>query len=92
MKTAITFVIAIVVFVFHYWACRRSPKYWYAGGIIPLLWFGALAVLFWKGMIHWAEDWRVLLFPTLIFLLMWAEGHQAAKKKELEKMRAQDIP
>ena len=43
-------------------------------------------------MIHWAEDWKVLLFPTLIFLLMWAEGHQAAKKRELEKMRAQDIP
>lgn len=84
-------IIAILIILFHYWACRRSPKYWYVGGIVPLIWVGLLVVLFWTGTFHFAEDWKRTLFPTLIFLLMWAEGHEAAKKKEMAKMKATDL-
>ena len=51
MNTVIIGIIAISVIVFHYWACHRAPKYWYLGGIIPLVWFGLLAFLFFKGTI-----------------------------------------
>lgn len=91
MTPAITLVIALVVILFHYWASRRSPCYWYVGGIVPLAWGGLLAVLFRNGTINWTNDWKTVLFPTLIVFLMWAEGHQAARKKELAKMKAQDI-
>lgn len=36
MRLAITLVVALAVLVFHYWASRRPPRYWYVGGIIPL--------------------------------------------------------
>lgn len=91
MKIAISLVIALIVILFHYWACRRPPKYWYAGGIVPLLWGILLAVLFLNGMVDPAKAWKIILFPTLIFLLMWGEGHEAARKKEIVKMQAQDI-
>lgn len=91
MKVVISLMIAFVVIIFHYWACRRPPKYWYVGGIIPLVWVILLTVLFFNGMINWAEDWKTILFPTLIVLLMWGEGHEAAKKKEIAKMKAKDI-
>ena len=91
MKAAISLVIALVVIVFHYWACRRHPKYWYVGGIIPFAWIIFLAVLFFNGMINLAEDWKTILFPTVIVFLMWAEGHEVAKKKEIAKMKAKDI-
>lgn len=91
MKVAITFGIALGVFLFHYWACRRPPKYWYVGGIIPFVWVVLLAVLFSRGMIDWAQDWKVILFPTLIAFLMWIEGHETAKKKEIAQMKAKDI-
>ncbi len=38
MKVAILLVIALAILVFHYWASRRLPRYWYVGGIIPLGW------------------------------------------------------
>ena len=38
MNAAITLLIAIAVIILHVWLCRRSPKFWYLGGIIPLLW------------------------------------------------------
>jgi hypothetical protein len=91
MHTAITFIIAIIIIVFHYWACRRRPKYWYVGGIIPVLWFGLNTILFLNGKIHFYEDWKMLTFPTIIILLMWIEGYQASKKKEINKMKARDI-
>ena len=46
MNTAITLIIAIVVIILHVWLCRRSPKLWYLGGIIPLLWIVLLVFLF----------------------------------------------
>ena len=91
MDQVMTLAAALAVVVFHFWACRRSPRYWYLGGIVPLLWAGLLAVLFLNGKIELGEDWKRLLFPTLILLLIWAEGHQAAKKRELEKMKAKDM-
>ena len=82
---------AAAVTAFHIWASRRSPRYWYLGGIVPLVWVGLIGYLFWNGMIHLQQDWKVLLFPTLILLLIWLKGHQAARKRELEKMKAKDI-
>ena len=91
MNPVITLIAALAVIVVHVWLCHRSPKFWYLGGIIPLLWIGVLAVLFYNGKIHFGEDWKMILFPTLIFFLFWAQGHLAAKKKEMEKMKAKDM-
>ena len=89
MKVAILLVIALAILVFHYWA-RRLPRYWYVGGIIPLGWLVLLAMAFFQGRVNWAEDWKTIVFPTLTFFLMWAEGHEAAKKK-LAGMKAKDL-
>ena len=43
--------IAILVTAFHIWACRRSPKYWYLGGIVPLVWLGLVVFLWFHGRI-----------------------------------------
>ena len=91
MNTAITFIIVIVVIILHVWLCRRSPKFWYLGGIIPLLWIGLLVFLFFNGKISLEEDWKIIVFPPLIFFLFWIQGHQAAKKKEIKKMKAKDL-
>lgn len=91
MNTAITLIIAIVVIILHVWLCRRSPKLWYLGGIIPLLWIVLLVFLFFNEKISFGEDWKMIVFPTLIFFLFWIQGHQASKKKEIEKMKAKDI-
>ncbi len=91
VKIAFLFVIALVVIVFHYWACRRPPKYWYIGGIVPLAWVVLLAVCFFSGKINWTGDWKIILFPTLLVFLMWGEGYEAAKKKEIVKMKAKDM-
>lgn len=85
MNTAITFIIAIVITAFHVWLCRRSPGFWYLGGIIPFLWIVLLVFLFFNGKISWEEDWKMIVFPTLIFFLFWIQGHQAAKKREIKK-------
>ena len=91
MNTAITFIIAIVITAFHVWLCRRSPGFWYLGGIIPFLWIVLLVFLFFNGKISWEEDWKMIVFPTLIFFLFWIQGHQAAKKKKKKKMNAKDL-
>ena len=91
MNPAVTWVIAIAVTIFHIWASRRKPKYWYLGGVVPVIWIGIIIFLFANGMIHKADDWEVLFFPTVILLLIWLSGHESAKKKEMESMKAQDI-
>ena len=91
MNTAITLIIAFVVIIFHVWLCRRSPKLWYLGGIIPLLWLVLLVFLFFNEKISFGEDWKMIVFPILIFFLFWIQGHQGAKKKEIAKMKAKDI-
>lgn len=91
MNTAITFIIAIVITAFHVQLCRRSPGFWYLGGIIPFLWIVLLVFLFFNGKISWEEDWKMIVFPTLIFFLFWIQGHQAAKKREIKKMNAKDL-
>lgn len=91
LRPVLTLAAALAVVVFHIWASRRSPKYWYAGGIVPALWLGVLAFLGWRGRLSFPEDLRVAGFTTLVLLLIWAKGHQISKKRELEKMRAQDI-
>ena len=91
MNTVMTLIIAFVVIVLHVWLCHRSPKFWYLGGIIPLLWIGVLVFLFFNGKINFGEDWKIIIFPTLIFFLFWIQRHQAAKKKEIEKMKAKDM-
>ena len=52
MKVAILLVIALAIFVFHYWASRRLPRYWYVGGIIPLGWLVLLAMAFFQGRVN----------------------------------------
>ena len=91
MNAVITLVAAFVVIAAHIWLCHRRPKFWYLGGIIPLLWIALLIFLFFNGKINLGEDWKMIVFPTLIFFLLWAQGHLAAKKKEMEKMKAQDM-
>ncbi len=86
-----TLLIAVVVILFHVWASRRSPKYWYLGGIIPLLWAGCIVFLLAHRAIHWAEDWKTLVFPTLLLLLLWLQGNQSAKKREMAQMQAKDL-
>ena len=85
MNTAITLIIAIVVIILHVWLCRRSPKLWYLGGIIPLLWIVLLVFLFFNEKISFGEDWKMIVFPTLIFFLFWIQGHQRQRKKKLLK-------
>ena len=82
MNIVMTLIVALVVIVVHVWLCHRSPKFWYLGGIIPLLWVGTLVFLFFNGKLNFGEDWKMIIFPTLIFFLFWIQGYQAAKKKE----------
>ncbi len=91
MNPVILWITAAAVTVFHFWASRRKPKYWYLGGIVPALWVGTLMLLFVNDMIHIGEDWRILLFPTLLLILIWISGHESAKKKEMDRMKAQDM-
>ncbi len=91
MNIVMTLIVALVVIVLHVWLCHRSPKFWYLGGIIPLLWIGVLVFLFFNGKINFGEDWKMIIFPTLIFFLFWIQGYQAAKKKEISKMKAKDM-
>lgn len=91
MNSITVLFIAIVITVFHFWASRRQPKYWYLGGIVPAIWVGILIFLFANDMIRLKEDWSMLFFPTIILLLIWIVGHQSAKKKEIDKMKAKDI-
>ena len=91
MNIVMTLIVALVVIVVHVWLCHRSPKFWYLGGIIPLLWVGTLVFLFFNGKLNFGEDWKMIIFPTLIFFLFWIKGYQAAKKKEISKMKAKDI-
>ena len=91
MNPVMTCIVAAAVTIFHFWASRRKPKYWYLGGIVPFLWAGAVILLFANGMIRFQDDWPMLLFPTAILLLIWFSGHEAAKKKEIQRMKAQDM-
>ncbi len=91
MKPIFVWGIAIMVTAFHFWASRRKPKYWYLGGIIPVLWIGTVVFLFTNNMISLKDDWQMLLFPTIILLLIWICGHETAKKKEIDHMKAKDI-
>ena len=91
MNPALTLVIAAAVTLFHFWASRRSPKYWFLGGIVPLVWAVLVVVLFQHGLITLREDWGMLLVPTLILLLVWAVGQKAARKRESDRMRARDL-
>ena len=91
MNIVMPLIVALVVIVVHVWLCHRSPKFWYLGGIIPLLWVGTLVFLFFNGKLNFGEDWKMIIFPTLIFFLFWIQGYQAAKKKEISKMKAKDI-
>ena len=91
MNPALTLVIAFLVLAFHIWASRRSPRFWFLGGIVPLVWFGLLAFLWSRGQISLPADWKILVFPTLILLLLWLKGNLAAKKRELDQMKAKDL-
>ena len=91
MNPILTLGIALLVLVFHTWASYRSPRFWYLGGIVPLLWVCILAYLWYHGQIDVLADWKILLFPTLLLLLIWLRGNLTAKKREMECMQAKDL-
>jgi hypothetical protein len=91
MRATITGFVALLIVLFHIWASHRSPKYWYMGGIIPLVWFAMLALLFSAGQVNIGEDWFIIIFPSLLLPLLWLKGYLAAKKREANKMKAKDI-
>lgn len=90
LELAAGFAIALMLMVAEYLLCTKMKNpLW--GGIISLAWLVLLAAAFSHGMVNWAQDRKIIVFPTLIFFFMWAEGHEAARKKELAKMKAQDM-
>lgn len=56
-----------------------------------MVWVTLFEVLFWNDMVDWAKDWKIIFFLTLIVFLIWIEGHEASKKKEITKMMAKSI-
>lgn len=91
MNPVLVWVIAAAVTVFHIWASRRRPKYWYLGAIVPALWIGLVVFLLANGQLDLGRDWKNVVFPTVILLLLWLDGHQAAKKKEMDRMKSRDL-
>ena len=83
-------VVVIALTLFHFFASYRSPRFWYLGGIVPLIWAGTLAFLFARGSIALGQDWAMLVFPMLL-LLIWAKGQHAARRRENNRMKARDI-
>ena len=81
MNEAITLLIAVAVLILHVWLCRRSPKFWYLGGIVPLLWV-ALLVFFvfqWENPLgRRLEDDR---FPDASFHCVLDSGTSGGKEK-----------
>ena len=74
MNPVLVWVLAAAITLFHFWASRRKPKYWYLGGIVPALWLGALVFLFANGKIDLAEDWRMLVFHAALDCEMGKEN------------------
>ena len=94
MNPALTLVIAFLILAFHIWASRRSPRFWFLGGIVPLVWFGLLAFLWSRGKISLPADWKILVFPTLAVAAAWGAGRLKAGKHEkaqLDRMKAKDL-
>lgn len=91
MNPVLVWVIAAAVTVFHIWASRRRPKYRYLGAIVPALWIGLVVFLLANGQLNLGRDWKNVVFPTVILLLLWLDGHQAAKKKEMDRMKSRDL-
>ena len=91
MNPVLVWVIAAAVTVFHIWASRRRPKYWYLGAIVPALWIGLVVFLLANGQLNLGRDWKNVVFPTVILRLLWLDGHQAAKKKEMDRMKSRDL-
>ena len=58
MNPLLTLAAAAAITVFHIWASRRRPRYWYLGGIVPALWVAILIFLLANGAIRPAEDYR----------------------------------
>ena len=54
---ALICVAVIALTLFHFWASHKSPRRWYLGGIVPLIWAGTLAFLFARGSIVLGRDW-----------------------------------
>ena len=80
LELAAGFAIALVLMVAEYLLCTKLKNpLW--GGIISLAWLVLLAAAFSHGMVNWPQDWKIIVSPTLIFFFMWAEGHEAARKK-----------
>lgn len=60
---ALICVAVIALTLFHFWASHKSPRRWYLGGIVPLIWAGTLAFLFARGASSWGGTGRCWYFP-----------------------------
>ena len=63
MNPVLVWVIAAAVTVFHIWASRRRPKYWYLGAIVPALWIGLVVFLLANGQLNLGRDWKNVGVP-----------------------------
>lgn len=91
MRDVIVKLVTVLTIVLHCWLSYRSPKYWYLGGIVPFLWVILLIAMIAFSAIRSFGDFFTMAIPLLIFLLIWLKGHLAAKKRELNQMKARDL-
>ena len=73
---------------------RMARFYWMmAGSETAGKFYVQLLVVFLlaNGQLNLGRDWKNVVFPTVILLLLWLDGHQAAKKKEMDRMKSRDL-
>lgn len=94
MGTFSTILLAIFIVWLQYFLSRRSQAFF--GAIIPI----CFTALMWgwvfksPNLEDTASFYKILIFGNVIFLSEWANGRYAWKKKkkrELDKMTAQDM-
>ena len=89
--SVIVWIIAAAVVLFHFWASRRSPKYWFLGGIVPLVWLILMGVFLARGELDLQTHGRTVLFPTVVLILVWIQGQQAARRRDQESAQGRHL-
>ena len=89
--SVIVWIIAAAVVLFHFWASRRSPKYWFLGGIVPLVWLILMGVFLARGELDLQTHWRTVLFPPVVLILVWIQGQQAARRRDQESAQGRHL-
>lgn len=90
MKHWIIVSIAIGLFVMH--ERLSASKYWFLGGLLPLLGAGAAIYQFlFAKILPITQNIIAYVVFFAVTLLLWIAGRYERKQKELRKMNAQDI-